>query len=128
MTNQPTLIFDGDCGFCTTSANWAVKHSRTPIVAHPWQFTDVTAYGLLEPQAAEKVWMVVDGERFGGSDAIAKWLILQKRWYATIAGNIMLIPPFCALFGLAYRVVAKNRHRLPGGTPACKLPQEPSQK
>ena len=29
------------------------------------------------------------------------------------------------LAGIVYRWVARNRHRLPGGTPACSLPPAP---
>jgi len=25
------------------------------------------------------------------------------------------------LAGVVYRIIARNRHRLPGGTPACRL-------
>jgi len=123
-----TLIFDGDCGFCTSTANYLVKHSRQIITALPHQFTDVTEYGLLQPQAEARVWLVTTDEfghqeRFGGSDAFAKILILQQRPLLTAIGQLLLIPPFCALAGLGYRLVARYRHKLPGGTPACKLPR-----
>ncbi|PXX54790.1 hypothetical protein DFR70_12384 [Nocardia tenerifensis] len=43
----------------------------------------------------------------------------------------MLIPPINWLTAALYHLVAVNRHRLPGGTPACTLPapkhnQEPT--
>jgi len=31
-------------------------------------------------------------------------------------------PPFSWIASLAYRWIARNRHRLPGGTPACSMP------
>ena len=127
-TTVNTLIFDGDCGFCTSTANFIHARSRTPIHVVAWQLTDVTQYSLLEPQTAERVWLVVtnsDGgtERFGGSDAFAKILILQRRPVLSAIGQLLLIPPFCALAGIGYRLVARFRHKLPGGTPACKLPR-----
>ena len=117
-----TLIFDGDCGFCTTAASWAVRHSKVPIHSLPWQFTDVTRFGLLIPQAQAHVWLVVGEEKFRGHEAIAKWLILQPNKLYKAAGQIMFIPPFCFIFAGLYRMVARFRHKLPGGTPACKLP------
>ena len=119
-----TLIFDGDCSFCTTSANWAVKHSKTPIDALPWQFTDLTAYGLTEEQTSSKVWMVVNGKKYGGSDAAAMWLILKRNPFAKLAGYLMMFWAFRWIFAIGYRVIAKNRHRMPGGTPACALPPQ----
>jgi len=118
-----TLIFDGDCGFCTTAANFAVRHSHFPITAVAWQLTDVTEYGLLTQQTADKVWLVVDGERYGGHEAVARILTLQRRPLSTLLGYLMLIPPMCAVSSLGYRLVARYRHKLPGGTPACKLPR-----
>jgi predicted DCC family thiol-disulfide oxidoreductase YuxK len=34
----------------------------------------------------------------------------------------MNVPGVRQIAGFVYRLVAKYRHRLPGGTPACKLP------
>ena len=118
------LIFDGDCSFCTSSANWAVKHSKTPIQATPWQFTNLDDYGLNAALASEKVWMVVDGKKYGGSDAAAIWLIIKKNPLAKLAGHLMMFVAFRWIFALGYKVIAKNRHRMPGGTPACAMPSQ----
>ena len=122
MSSQtPTLIFDGDCGFCTTTANFIVRRSKTPIVAHPWQFIDTTEYGVLQPQATDRVYMVVNGQPFGGHEAFAAILRLQNNWFLSAIAFLMVVPPLCWLSRLGYRLVAKYRHKLPGGTPACKL-------
>jgi hypothetical protein len=39
-----------------------------------------------------------------------------------VAGRLMALPGLRQLAGVADRLVAKYRHQLPGGTPACKLP------
>jgi predicted DCC family thiol-disulfide oxidoreductase YuxK len=122
MSSQtPTLIFDGDCGFCTTTANYIVRRSKTPIAAHPWQFIDTTEYGVLQPQAQDRVYMVVDGQAFGGHEAFAAILRLQKNWFLSAIAFLIVVPPICWLSRIGYRLVAKYRHKLPGGTPACKL-------
>jgi predicted DCC family thiol-disulfide oxidoreductase YuxK len=122
---QPNvLIFDGDCGFCTTSANWIVAHSKTAISALPFQWTDLESYGLTTKLASDKVWIVVDGERFGGHECIAKIALLQPNLLVRAIVRLMLTRPFSFVAAFVYRQVAKNRHRLPGGTPACKLPQK----
>ena len=117
-----TLIFDGDCGFCTSAANFVVKHSSYPIVAHAWQLTDVSRFGLIEHQVAERVYFSVSGQNYGGHLAFAYILFVQDNWFLKAAGWIMTVPPVCWLASLGYRLVARFRHRLPGGTPACKLP------
>ena len=120
-TPRTTLIFDGDCGFCTSTANFIKKHSTTPIEIHPWQFIDVTAFCLTEEQTAARVYLARDGKTFGGHAALAHILLLQRNWLFKAIGGIMLTPPFSWLSNLGYLLVAKYRHKLPGGTPACKL-------
>ncbi len=120
--SQPVLIFDGDCGFCTTTANYIVKRSKTPILAHAWQLIDVTEYGILQPQAQKRVYVIDEGHAFGGHEAFAQLLRLQKNPLLTAIAWVMVVPPVCWLSRIAYALVARYRHKLPGGTPACKLP------
>ena len=51
------LVFDGDCGFCTTSANWLAGGGRLEVV--PWQFLDLDTVGLTTSQVASSVWWLV---------------------------------------------------------------------
>lgn len=122
-SDTATLIFDGDCGFCTTTANFIAKHSSSPIAIHPWQFIDVSQYGLTEEQVSAKVYMVVNGRAFAGHEAFAQILKLQKNLLLRAFGAIIMLPPASWLARPAYFFIAKYRHKLPGGTPACKLQQ-----
>ena len=117
-----TLIYDGDCGFCTSAANLVVRRSRVPIEAHAWQLTDVSRFGLTEAHTAERVYLVLGDERFGGHLAFAYLLFIQPNWFLKAVGWVMTVPPICWLASIGYALVARFRHRLPGGTPACKLP------
>ncbi|TBL38587.1 DUF393 domain-containing protein, partial [Verrucosispora sp. SN26_14.1] len=56
-------------------------------------------------------------------DAIAALLAGSGRLWR-IAGAGLRFPPVRAVAWPAYRWVARNRHRMPGGTAACSLPQE----
>ena len=120
--DNPVLIFDGDCGFCTTTSNYIVKHSRTPITAHAWQLIDVTEYGILQPQAQERVYLIDNGHAYAGHEAFAHILRLQKNPILSALAFVMVVPPICWLSRIGYALVARYRHRLPGGTPACKTP------
>lgn len=118
---KPVLIFDGDCGFCTTTANLIREKSSTPIEIHPWQFIDVTKYGLTQAQTMDKVFVVEGVKTFGGHRAFAKILLLQKNPLLKLAGALIMYTPIAWLARPGYRLVAKYRHKLPGGTPACKI-------
>jgi len=118
-----TLIFDGDCGFCTSTANYVAAHTTTPITAVAWQLTDVAAFGLTTEQTADRVWLVMGEQHFGGHEAFAWLLILQGKLALRAIGRFMLLPGVDGFSALAYRLIARYRHRLPGGTPACKLPR-----
>lgn len=119
---KPVLIFDGDCGFCTTTANYVVKRSKTPIEAHAWQLIDVTVYGILQPQAIERVYLIDNGHAYGGHEAFAQILQLQKSALLSAIAFLLVVPPLCWLSRIAYTLIARYRHKLPGGTPACKMP------
>jgi predicted DCC family thiol-disulfide oxidoreductase YuxK len=122
MSSNIILIFDGDCGFCTTAANFMVKHSKTKIVATPWQRTDLSKFSLTEAQVADQVYLVVDEETFGGHEAFAMVFRVQTNSFVRFLGKIMMSKNLRWLAAPTYRLVAKYRHKLPGGTPACKLP------
>ena len=115
------LIFDGDCGFCTTTANYIEKNSSTPIEIHPWQWVELSDYGLTAEITAAKVQVFADGKLFGGHRAFAKILRIQKQLWFKVLGGLMVTPPFSWGARVAYYFVAKYRHKLPGGTPACAV-------
>jgi len=123
METRSVLIFDGDCGFCTTTANYIERRSSTPISVHPWQFIDVSQFGLTQTQVSAKVYFVVKGKAFAGHEAFAQILISQRNILLRAIGHTMMAPPVSWLARPGYALVAKYRHKLPGGTPACKMPQ-----
>jgi predicted DCC family thiol-disulfide oxidoreductase YuxK len=115
---RPVLIYDGDCGFCTTCARILERIGPdADIVA--WQLTDLAELGLTEEQAAEAVqWVAVDGTVRSGHEAIAAVLSTAGRIWR-IPGRLIVLPGVSWLAARAYRLTADNRYRLPGGTPAC---------
>jgi predicted DCC family thiol-disulfide oxidoreductase YuxK len=118
---QPVLLYDGDCGFCTWCAGLLEKIGPdAEIVA--WQLTDLGELGVTEAQAAEAVqWVRVDGAVRSGHEAIAATLNRAGRVWKAI-GRMILLPGISWLAAKAYRLVADNRYRLPGSTPACRRP------
>ena len=126
MSATPTLVFDGDCGFCTTSVHWAERWCRPAVRFVPWQELDLEAHGLTVGAVTSAVqWLrprtSPDKPIPAGSAAVARTL-LRSRWPFRPVGALMLVPPFSWLAAGVYRLVADNRYRLPGGTPACAVP------
>jgi predicted DCC family thiol-disulfide oxidoreductase YuxK len=115
---RPVLVYDGDCGFCTTCARFLERIGPdAEIVA--WQLTDLAALGVTEEQAADAVqWVAVDGTVRSGHEAIAA-VLGAAGWIWRIAGRLIVLPGVSWLAARAYRLTADNRYRLPGGTPAC---------
>ena len=122
VPNTPLLIFDGDCSFCTSSAEWIRRHVPAGTHVEPWQRLDVTPFHLTEHDVSTAAyWVDEAGGTYRGHRAIAKALVAAGGAWKAV-GIVLQIPPFSWLAALGYLVIAKNRHRLPGGTPACKLP------
>lgn len=115
-----TLIFDGDCGFCTTSAGWA-RRIAPDVETVAWQLTDLDALGVTEAAARDAVQFVSDDGRVsGGADAMASLLISRGGLFGLL-GRFALLPGVHAIAVALYKLVAANRYRLPGGTPACRV-------
>jgi predicted DCC family thiol-disulfide oxidoreductase YuxK len=119
---RPVVIFDGDCGICTTLAGVIERRLRPAGAVQPWQRLDLAGYGLTAAQCQEALKYVdADGRVFSAEHAVAR-LLRASRWWARPAGVVIGLPGVRAVAGVAYRWVARNRTRLPGGTPACALP------
>ncbi|MEU2612512.1 DUF393 domain-containing protein [Micromonospora sp. NPDC007271] len=117
-----TFVYDGDCAFCTRCAEFIERRIPTRARVLPWQFTDLDALGLTEAECDEAVqWVGADGVRAAGPDAIARLLGASNPLWR-IAGAGLRLAPVRAAAWPAYRWVARNRHRLPGGTAACAVP------
>ncbi len=128
MTPEPVapatlLIFDGDCGFCTTAVGWGERHFAFWPDASPWQWTDLDAYGLTPADGQARVWFVVNGQRFGGGAALTALLRSQPSPVLRSLGRLGTIAPLAWVIERGYRLVARYRYNLPGGTPACKMPK-----
>jgi predicted DCC family thiol-disulfide oxidoreductase YuxK len=113
------LLFDGDCGFCTAAAGRLSRWSRGDLTVEPWQQTDIAALSITPEQCAEAVWFAEGPHRSSGGAAIADALgHCRQPWRAI--GAVIGWRAIARLTEGAYRIVAANRHRLPGSTTACR--------
>jgi predicted DCC family thiol-disulfide oxidoreductase YuxK len=127
---NPVLLYDGDCAFCSSSVRFAERRldaSRWEAV--PFQFADLEALaaftgGQVTAARAERevLWITPDGRVYGGAQAAARLLLRTRRPLWSALGALATLPPVRQAAAVVYRLVAENRQRLPGGTPACALP------
>ena len=117
----PVLVFDGDCAFCTASVRWLERWvARRPVVV-AWQQADLERLGVTQAQCSEALqWVGADGHHAEGAAAVAATLRYGGRGWAVL-GGVMTLPGVRTVAQWVYRWVARNRHRLPGGTAACSL-------
>jgi predicted DCC family thiol-disulfide oxidoreductase YuxK len=124
LPGAPVLIFDGDCGICTRLAGFVSSAILPPAAGTvvPFQRLDLAPYGLDAQTCVEALQYVSRGGRvYAAQDAVARLLLGSRPWWRPV-GAIIVIPGLNRLAGVVYRWVARNRHRLPGGTPACAMP------
>ncbi len=112
-----TCIYDGDCGFCSRCVDWASRRSDVEFM--PFQRADLAAHGITEEAAAAAVQVVGPGGVSRGSAAVAAVLRECGRGWQLVAA-LMRLPLIRNVAELAYGVIARNRHRLPGPA-ACSI-------
>lgn len=115
------LIFDGDCGFCTTSAGWIERRLPDEVRVAPWQILDLDEYGLTEDAVTTAAyWVEDDGTTHRGHLGIGRSLIAAGGVW-TLPGHLIVRPPVGWIAKPVYGWIAKNRHRMPGATDACRV-------
>lgn len=123
---EATFLYDGDCAFCTSCARFVQRWVPTPAAVVPWQFADLERLGVTAAASQEAVQWIAPGTRapgpLAGPDAIAA-LLRTSHWAWRLVGWLLALRPVRAPAWPVYRWVARNRHRLPGGTAACALPR-----
>ena len=117
------MVFDGDCAFCTTWMN-RLEHAlpRFPR-STPYQWADLDALGLTADDVTRYAWFITPTHQYAGHLAFSALLRSQPSVVLRLAGTLIATPPFSWAAALGYRLVAANRHRLPGGAPACRMPR-----
>jgi predicted DCC family thiol-disulfide oxidoreductase YuxK len=118
---MPTLLYDGDCSFCTSSARWLERHAPSNAIVQPWQHADLERIGVSEQACRDAVQWVDENQRSSGPVAFADYALTSTAGWRAI-GRVVGSRPGLLVGWPVYRWVSRHRDRLPGGTPACQLP------
>jgi predicted DCC family thiol-disulfide oxidoreductase YuxK len=96
-------------------------HNRFDVL--PWQAPGLLARaGLTAEQGAEAAWYIDErGQKHRGAAAINAAFTALGGVYV-IPAFLYRIPGLKQLEDAVYAWVARNRHRMPGASDACKLP------
>ncbi len=119
------ILYDADCSFCTASVHWAQRWVRPDVVFAAWQAEPADLTEPLRPVLETSV-VAVREDVVVATGGRAVVLVLHTapravfRWSATVLD----LAPLRPLVEGVYRIVARNRHRLPGGTPSCRRPAQ----
>lgn len=117
-----TFVYDGDCAFCTMCARFVERRIPTRARVVAWQHADLGALGLTRRQCLDAVQWVASGEPvLAGPEAIGALLRSSNAFWRPL-GRVLKLRPVRAVAWPVYRLIARNRHRLPGGTQACAVP------
>lgn len=127
FARDSVLLFDGECGLCSTAVRWILRHERTDAAERPMWLAALqgeTAAGLRAqhpriPLTVDTVVYVDDGRVHLRSKA---FMYLARHLRGPWRGLYYLrfMPGF--LPDLGYRLVARFRYRIWGKTDACALP------
>lgn len=118
---RPVLLFDGDCAFCSSCARLIETRVRPRAEVLAWQLADLEVLGVSAEEASAAVqWVDPRGGVRSGHEAIAATLIAGAAPWRRL-GRLLLLPGVSRAAAKGYELVAANRYRLPGGTPACRL-------
>jgi predicted DCC family thiol-disulfide oxidoreductase YuxK len=125
MQESRVLIYDGDCQFCQLSLDFGIKNLRIFPQYVAFQRIEPKDFGLTEKQVRSQIWLAqkspTSAAALGGHRAAGAILKLQPSWWLRALGWLASTPPTSWVANLLYKLIAANRHRLPGGSRACKI-------
>ncbi|HEU0164213.1 MAG TPA: DUF393 domain-containing protein [Thermomicrobiales bacterium] len=121
-TGKLTLLFDGNCGFCTRTVLWVqAKDTQGRIDVIPCQVAVRNGtHDVSEGDCGKSIWaFTAEGHVEGGAQAAALVAseLMGRRWPVQVAK----LPVIKQSLDLGYRFIANNRHRLPGIKGMCAI-------
>lgn len=113
--NQPVLIWDGDCAFCSRCVKFVERRIKPRAIIISYQKASLDELGLTDEQCSSALqWVDIDGRVVAGSRAVAA-LLRSSNGVWQILGALIDMPIIRLIAAGGYQLVARNRKHLPGG-------------
>ncbi|HJL97399.1 MAG TPA: DUF393 domain-containing protein [Candidatus Poseidoniaceae archaeon] len=125
MPTKDVLLMDGDCGLCTHTAVFLHPRLRQANSIHfvaieSKEGQDIISTFSKKFQRADSVYLIRDEKPYMRSAASIRFLLHMKWYYSMWFPVAWLIP--LPLRDIAYRIVARYRHRIFKRPATCILP------
>jgi len=101
-----TVIYDGHCQLCQNAISWVSK--KLTITALDFHTADLAQFQLSADQCAREVFVITEGKRYSGAQAVA--FLLKLRGNNSLSALVIFSGPL-GRFG--YRWVASHRNSWP---------------
>lgn len=130
----PLLLYDGSCGFCAASVQWVLRHDRRgtlsfaalqgetarPILARHPELANVDSVVWVEGrEEAPEARQAREVVRVKSDAAIAVGVYLGGLW--SVVARLGALTP-TPIRDWCYDLIARHRHTIVRGDPACMLP------
>lgn len=123
------VLFDGDCGVCSWSAEVARRMDRDHLfIIEPYQMFDeseLMRFGINYEKCSRAVQFITRKSRvYAGAFGVNYFLWRRSPWWLAVV-LIYAIPVLLLFEVIGYRIVADNRHRISRwfGMRACLVKQ-----
>lgn len=124
---QDYLLFDGDCGICSYSADVAAQIDQPDrFVIKPYQSVpemELQRFGIHYKDCDAKVQVITRGGRVYSGAFAVNYFLWQRPVWRLLVFTIYALPVLLVGEIIGYALVARNRHRLSRwfGLKACLL-------
>lgn len=125
MSQKDILLMDGDCGLCTHTAVFLHPRLRQAnsirfVAIESQEGKDLISTFSTKMKNADTVYLIRNGTPYMRSSAGIRCLLYMKWYYSMWYPMLWLIP--LPLRNIAYRFIAKNRHRVFKRPATCIFP------
>lgn len=125
MPEAVLLIYDRDCAFCQKCADWGKRNLKRFPECIGFQDLNPSDYGLSIKDVQSSIWLIQPKKPpISANEAAAAILRMQPNYLWRLLGTLSdtyWVRPFARLI---YFTIAKNRHKMPGATESCELPDD----
>lgn len=120
------FLYDADCGFCTATVN-RIRRFFPRVDFRASRTVDLAQFNLTERDTQERAYLIVPAADnstaptiYQGGRAITG---LAASWGrpGRIIATVLGFRPVALPIEIVYKLVARNRHKLPGGGDSCTI-------